>query len=293
MKSKKLPIIAIILLSFANQIDAFGQSDTLSPTLNRDCAHSHICCMVSCPCCPNSLIKSGTLDSLIIYTAFLRPDYSLTIYPMNDGLTYNQYVGETIAGYTLANGWRRDTINGGFNKEIYNNPFISSTRFEKQYKDEIVAYKYQDGKLFTGAIQDTMSVRFTPSKIAGYFNGKPYYESKELTVIFRANCINGMIEGKGVLCGIIPQYGIYNNIPLSECNFENGEIIGTCKHRDLNSIDFNIKDGKIKSFEAVYDYFELIKLFEVTEVTYIKGSVKWIKQIVTKRNGKTETKYQN
>jgi len=292
MKHNKLHRIAFVFFCFANPFFAFCQSDTLFPNF-IDCNHGHICCRVSCPCCPESKFKSSSRDSAKIFNPFRGPNISLTNYPKNDSLTYNQYLGETIAGYTIANGWRSDTINGGFNKEMYSNPYFSSTRFEKQYKDEMVAFRYKDGKLFTGAIQDTLRVSFTPNKIAGYFYGKPYYESKELIVIFRANCVNGMIQGRGVICGLVPQYGIYNNIPLSECNFENGEIVGVCKHWDLNSIDFSINDGKIKSFESVYDYFELIKLFDVIEVTYIKGSIKWTKQTTTKRNGKIETEYQN
>lgn len=48
----------------------------------------------------------------------IRPDYSKTIFPKDDGLTYHQFVGETDAGYCLANAWRRDTLNGGFNKKF-------------------------------------------------------------------------------------------------------------------------------------------------------------------------------
>lgn len=239
----------------------------------------------------NQVVVFGQSDSLNIYRP-IGPDYSKTIYPTDDSLTYNQYVGETIAGYTLANGWRRDTINGGFNKEIYDNPYISSIRFEKKYRDEIISFMYKDGKLFTGVITDTLTLSFTPNKIAGYFNGKPYYESKDLIVIFRANCVSGLLQGKGVLCGLVPQYGIYNNLPLSECNFENGEIIGICKHWDLNSIDFEVRNGKIKCLEAEFDYFQLRKLLELTEISYIKGSSDWTQQTITKRNGKKETKHQ-
>ena len=64
-------------------------------------------------------------------TNLLDQNYSETIYPIDDGLTYNQYVGETIAGFSLADGWREDTINGGFNKEIYDNPYVSSTKFKE------------------------------------------------------------------------------------------------------------------------------------------------------------------
>ena len=234
------------------------------------------------------IVAYAQSDSLKIFRPF-GPDYSKTIYPKNGSLTYNQYVGETIAGFTLADGWRRDTINGGYNKEIYDNPYVSSLRFKKQQGEEMIAYRYEKGKLFTGAIQDTLTVSFTPNKIRGYLYGNPYYESKDITIIFRANCINGLLQGKGILVGLVPQYGIYNNLPLSECQFENGEIVGVCKHWNLNSIEYEINNGKIKSLEAIHDYFELRKLMELTEMTYIKGRSDWTIQTTTNREGKKET----
>lgn len=46
----------LLLLSLSHF--AFGQIDSLSfeekvSLSSRDCAHSHICCQVKCPCCPN------------------------------------------------------------------------------------------------------------------------------------------------------------------------------------------------------------------------------------------------
>ncbi len=77
------------------------------------------------------IIAYAQSDSLKIFRNH-GSDYTQTIYPKNDSLTYNQYVGETIAGFTLADGWRRDTINGGFNKEFYDSPYVSSLRLEKK-----------------------------------------------------------------------------------------------------------------------------------------------------------------
>jgi len=246
-----------ILLFIICQINAFGQKDTLDI---------------------DTIAKKDM--------KFVNGD-PRTAYPKNDGLIYNQYVGETIAGFYLADGWRRDTMNGGYNKEIYNNPYISSTRFYKQKRENSIAYRYKKGKLFTGFIEDTLTISFTPNKIKGYLNGRPYYESKNITLIFRGNFENGVLQDKGVLCGLVPQYGIYNNIVLSECYFENGEIIGVCKHWDLNSISFEIYEGKIRSFDEKYDYFEFKKLLELTEMTYVKDNSDYIKYTIFKRNEKT------
>ena len=278
-------MLIIFIVTF--QFSAFGQTDTIKTQqetleLNQirfiDCNHGHICCQVGCRCCPDSEFGSYPFHQSI--------DPRLN-FPKDDSLTYNQYVGETIAGFTLANGWRRDTLNGGFNKEIYDNPYVESTEFDKNLASTITAYKYQDGKLFTGRIEDTLEVRFTPNKIRGYLSGQPYYEAQELTVILRADCVNGMLQGKGVLVAQLVGFGMYNNLKLSECTFEDGEIVGTVKNYDLNSIDVQIKNEKIYSNEDVYDYFEFIKLLELTEVNYAKGSSKWVERTTFERDKKT------
>ncbi|WP_107038689.1 hypothetical protein [Brumimicrobium mesophilum] len=267
----------IIFLFLLFQFTAFGQEDTLNKEkiVHQeiqiiDCAHSHICCQVGCSCCPNRQAKLHD---------FLPSVDERTNYPKNDGLTYNQYVGETIAGYHLADGWRKDTINGGFNKEIYDNPFIESTRFDKQMSSNLKAFKYVNGKPYTGRVEDTILISFTPDKIRGYLNGKPYYESKELTVILRGDCVNGMMQGRGILAGQLVGFGMYNNLKLAECIFEDGEIVGIVQNWDLNSIEFEINDRKIHSRETTKDYFEFIKLLELTEVTYEKGNSDWIERV--------------
>jgi len=74
----------IILISILITNFAFGQIDSLSfeekvSLSSRDCAHSHICCQVKCPCCPNyGKIDFGPnipLDSLQI--KFAHKIYSL------------------------------------------------------------------------------------------------------------------------------------------------------------------------------------------------------------------------
>lgn len=259
-----------LLLPFICHIGVYGQLDTIVVTeefFRLDCAHGHICCAVGCSCC-NQL--------------WIGPDYLDAPYP-NDGLTYNQYLGENKVGFYLADGWREDTIKGGFNRKN-DNPYISSLRFEKQKGEKMVAYRYKDGKLFNGRVTETLTVGFTPDKIAGHLpNGQSYYETKNITVEFSADCVNGLLQGRSVLLGRIPQYGIYDKLPLSECYFENGEIVGICKHWDLNSVAFSIKNGNIYSNENEPDYFAFCKLLEVSEITYIKGSPDYIKHTIFKR----------
>ena len=276
--------VLFVTLTFAFslfQFTAISQEDTLKKIIIpqeiqiENCAHGHICCQVACPCCPNrQFIPREIIPSV----------NSRTNYPKDDGLTYNQYVGENIAGFHLANGWRKDTINGGFNKEIYDNPYIESTDFDKQMSNYLKAYKYLDGKLYTGRIEDTISVSFTPNKIRGYLNGQPYYESKELTVILRGDCVNGMMQGRGILAGQLVGFGMYNNLKLAECIFEDGEIVGIAQNWDLNSIEFEINNRKIHSRETTKDYFEFTKLLELTEITYEKDKPDWIQRVTYKGN---------
>jgi hypothetical protein len=228
----------------------------------------------------------GQFDSTQVYHS-TGPDYLQTEYPKSDGLTYNQFVGEHIAGFSIAHGWRRDTINGGFNKEIYTNPYISSVRFTKQDGSDHKAYRFENGKLFSGFITDTLKLNFTPNKVQGYLSGNPYYESKNITLLLRVEVVRGLLQGKAVLCGIVPQYGLYNNIPLSQCFFEDGEIVGVCKNWDLNSVHFRISNGTIHSYDEEYDYFEFKKLLELTEFTYVKGESAFTKHVIYRRNSKT------
>ncbi len=175
----------------------------------------------------------GQFDSFKIYKPH-SPDYSKTIYPKGNGITYNLYIGETIAGYTIANGWRQDSINGGFNKEIYNNPYVASNGeyvgFEKQvYDRDFVFYRYKDGKKYSGKIIDTLNLRYTPPVAVGMLYGNPYYESKNIKVIFTANFVNGLIQGVGKLTTL--------NLEelISNCYFENGEIVGEIISRGIYS----------------------------------------------------------
>lgn len=54
MKTKLYTLVLLLFLSHF----AFGQSNSLNfedkiRLRSSDCAHSHICCQVKCPCCPN------------------------------------------------------------------------------------------------------------------------------------------------------------------------------------------------------------------------------------------------
>lgn len=202
-------------------------------------------------------LEDSTLRDLkILNQSYFEPNYAETIYP-NDSLTYNQYVGEFIAGYTIANGWRKDSINGGLNKEVYRNPYLSygHLNFEKQgYDKRFSFFRYKNGLKYSGPINDTLILSYTPSEIAGYLYGRPYYVSKEVQVLFTANCINGLLQGKGKLI-------ILDSLKtVAKCNFENGEIVGEC-----------------------YSWYSdlTIKL----KVKYVKGKGEWTEYIQYDKNG--------
>lgn len=179
----------------------------------------------------------GQFDSLRIFRPY-EPDYSKTIFPKDDGLIYNQYVGETIAGYSLANGWRKDDINGGFNKEIYGNPYVTSNGEyiyieKKSYDTNFIFYRYEKGKKFNGKIIDTLNLTYTPPIIKGLLYGNPYYESQNIKVVFQADCINGLIQGKATVAKL------YTGEVIAECYFKKGEIIGKSVSRGLHNTNHN------------------------------------------------------
>ncbi|MCB9196912.1 MAG: hypothetical protein H6600_00490 [Flavobacteriales bacterium] len=218
-----------------------------------------------------------------------QPDLSLTIYPV-DSLIYDQYVGETIAGHTLANGWRSDLINGGYNKTIYTNPYVEGVHFEKGSDRKMKPYRFKDGKLYTGKIEDTLHLHFTPNKIKGHLYGQPYYESESITVYFRGECINGLMQGRGVLAANVKHSGIYGML-LAECQFVDGEMIGETTYWDLNSVNFYNKNGDIYLNEEVYNYLTFKAKLSYTIITYIKGDSNWLTWIDYDHNGKVIQKH--
>ncbi len=65
---------------------------------------------------------------------------------------YNQYIGETIQGEEPANGWRTDSINYGYNKEVYRNPFYLWSSFQKSpiMDKDFRYFYYRDGYALDG-----------------------------------------------------------------------------------------------------------------------------------------------
>lgn len=189
----------------------------------------------------------GQIDSLKISNPF-DPDYSKTIYPKNDRLTYNQFVGETISGYNLANGWRKDSVNGGFNKEIYSNPYIKSESdyigFDKN--DYLKVYLYKNGKKFTGKILDTLNLSYShPYRVGIYYYLETNYESKNIKVIFQTNCVNGLVNGVGTL-------SVLNSKKIvSQCIFKKGELVGEVKNIGILTDNIYKKKYKKGSYKAI------------------------------------------
>ncbi|WP_143090414.1 hypothetical protein [Flavobacterium akiainvivens] len=179
-------------------------------------------------------IAYGQPDSLKLQQPlyFIGPDHLQTVFPKDDGLTYNQFLGETIAGHNLADGWRTDTLNGGFNKGIYDNPYIESNGeyicLKKENKS-FVLYKYNNGKKFNGKIVDTLMLDYTPPVIRGILYGNPYYESSTIKVIFQADCTEGLLQGKAIITYL------NGKEIIAECYFEDGEIVGKSVSKGLYS----------------------------------------------------------
>ncbi len=141
-----------------------------------------------------------------------QPIPSKVDYPKNDSLIYDQFVGETIAGFRLASGWRSDTMNGGYNKILYSNPYLEVLALDKFEKKDHLGnfqyFRYEKGKRFTGWINDTLVSHYTSEKL-----------------LFHAWCANGMVQGKAIITAIL------TGEVVAEAQFKNGELAGKCINR--------------------------------------------------------------
>ncbi|MDP2386682.1 MAG: hypothetical protein Q8M29_09950 [Bacteroidota bacterium] len=123
--------------------------------------------------------------------------------------TYNEFVGNYAIeyGFKLAEGWRRDSCNGGYGKEMGDNPYIDFIKcqfIKTDYGSNFVYFYYKRGKRYSGKIKEKFNL------LGG--------SRQEIT--FRARCRNGKLQGKGTLT-ISETKEI-----VAECFFENGELVG-------------------------------------------------------------------
>ncbi len=152
------------------------------------------------------------------------------------GLTCDEYVGNAYYGQRLANGWRADTTNGGFNKEVYFNPYLSFDLDNLRKHDKVHPhkdfqfYRYKNGVKYTGKIEDTL-----------------ISDNRE-KLIFKANIVKGMAQGKGTLTLL------KTNQVMANFNFVDGELVGECVFVDPKT-------------QGEYRF------------TYVKGNDNWVKMI--------------
>lgn len=186
MQGKMIQIkyIKLLLLISVSKF-VFGQKNTLHPTREIQMAQSAADCK------------------------------SRTVFPKKNR-TYNEFVGNYAIkyGFALAEGWRRDSCNGGYGKGMGCNPyldFIACKFIKTDYGSNFVYFYYKRGKKYTGRIKEKFNLLGS---------------RQEQEIIFRARCRNGKLHGKGTLT-------ISETKELvGECFFENGELVGTCKSWD-------------------------------------------------------------
>jgi hypothetical protein len=140
---------------------------------------------------------------------------SVTVFPKKNR-TYNEFNGNYAIkyGFKLAEGWRRDSCNGGYGKEMGDNPyidFIECQFIKTDYGSNFVYFYYKRGKRYSGRIKEK-------------FNLLGSRQEQEIT--FRARCRNGKLQGKGTIT-ISETKEI-----VAECFFENGELVGISKSWD-------------------------------------------------------------
>ena len=124
-------------------------------------------------------------------------------YP-NDGRIYNQFVGETIQGTVLADGWRSDSINYGYNKEVYQNPYNLRNDFNKRElgRDDFVYFYFREGIPIEG--HHILEQQ--------HWAGGKY--------LFEANFKDGKADGRAYFRSAL------DSSITAECSLENGEIVG-------------------------------------------------------------------
>jgi hypothetical protein len=138
---------------------------------------------------------------------------SVTVFPKKKR-TYNEFNGNYAIkyGFRLAEGWRRDSCNGGYGKEMGDNPyidFIECQFIKTDYGSNFVYFYYKSGKSYSGRIKEKFNLLGSQQEI-----------------IFRGRCRNGKLQGKGTLT-ISETKEI-----VAECFFENGELVGISKSWD-------------------------------------------------------------
>ncbi|HCS19331.1 MAG TPA: hypothetical protein DIW47_02010 [Bacteroidetes bacterium] len=180
----------------------------------------------------------------------------LEYYQKHD-LIYVLETGETYSNFpSLCNGWRCDTINGGYgSKMVYSNPYDTwSTMVKYHCGSSFAYYFYKEGKRFTGKISDSVS----------------YGGTKQIE--FEANCINGMLQGKGKFYFTrsdknFPKAGEVK----SEGSFEDGEMVGEWTHYEYDHnndcfIDYKFFYVKDKAFpKKVFSFYSNGEIKSETE----------------------------
>lgn len=197
-------------------------------------------------------------------------------------LIYDLFEGETYRDLKLANGWRRSVFNGG-NKHSYWNLYVEGLNFEKDQTQPIL-YRFKNGKLFNGFLNDTL---YNEMLLEDLFP-RPTFEEVPI-LLFQGNCQNGLMQGKVTLSVPVMNNGTLSNLTISECKFENGEIVGKCKYWDINSVVYKVNCGIVEFREYFSDFSELIKSLELTEFIYVKGRYEWTQKTTTKSNGEKIT----
>jgi|GEM_PF-6543373 len=161
-----------------------------------------------------TIVRDSTLAIKVKYVNDDCP--SKTIFPRKNR-TYDEYVGNYAIkyGFRLADGWREDSCNGGYNRHV-GNPYMEGSvpdKFRKQGdRNDFVYFYYKKGKRYSGRIIEKFDV-----------------PGSEKEIIFTSTCKNGKLQGKGTL--ILAE----TKEQIALCNFKDGELIGECVHWDFHS----------------------------------------------------------
>lgn len=123
-------------------------------------------------------------------------------------LVFNQFEGHTIKGEKLAQGWRRDSINYGYHKEIYKNPYYLRINNHKNLlgiTNDFIFYYYSDGVSING-----------------------YHEIREDDMVFYCYFKDGKANG-------LAQFRYLDGTLSAQGYIDDGEIVGEWVYYRSNS----------------------------------------------------------
>jgi antitoxin component YwqK of YwqJK toxin-antitoxin module len=151
---------------------------------------------------------------LVLYACHTNPrivyplERSGSMFYPDDGKIYNQWLGETVEGHHLADGWRRDSINGGLHKEVYTHPYHFLGLYETDkpgnhiYHLNFQYFYYSKGKAINGyheiPVEDESNIVFACEFKSGMAHSPAAFFYLNGDTLAKGSMVNGEMIGEWV-----------------------------------------------------------------------------------------------